>query len=290
MPGTEEKGAQLETELDPDVLTRKVVLRVDGKAVEATIGDALKQYELASASHGRMRSAKELEKAFEGKAEVADMFAKAINENDADLFKAACRRASVPDAVIEERFAQPKAHAANAASDDDEDDDGFDPQIAALVEHNRQLMARLEAIEGTITKAKDTGVRNRQLADVRSALDSDPFIAQNMGRLDDEDREELYQTAYSIAKEASKLQTWGPGAVKVGVDRLKKRLRAFGAGDDGSDTRSRGDAVNGFGPAGMSVSQLHRRAGEPKPVPIRDRKKWGGNFVDRMVAKMKRPD
>lgn len=283
--GDADTGGTKVAALTADDLARTVTMKVDGQDRTLTVKQVMEGYSLAEASHARMREASELATSVANDTETAKMFGDALKSGDGDKLRDACQRVGLEQEHIDRLFAPAESDAAGPAGAGDDGDDAQSPRVAALEAAVVDLAARQKRTDDTILGAQRAGTDRGRSTQVKTLLDSDPEMAQYLERLDDDSRKEVYQMAYDVALLASKTQSWGPRTMQLGLDRAKKRLQAFGAGRADDDTRE-GDSAHGLGPASLAVPQLHRKAGEPELVSVRDKKGWCGSFGDRMRAIM----
>lgn len=303
MPGDGQNTNANPQRISEEMFDHLVVTKEDGREVEKPLRDVIRDAQKKVVAEKRFQEASVKEQAAESAMQVLRDLKEGREKGDVQTLARAFRNAGWSEEDINAMFEPTDGSRAGKGSRaaDDEDDRGGrqygspggddDEQTDEGNQTNRELLdkvSRLENVVETLTKAyegakENAKVRNVQLQ-VSQAVESDAALSRILRTASQEDREWILELARSSCNKASKTLPWGPRAIQAGLEDLKRKLKAIGAGrtarpdasddegtsDDGDGYLEEDDDLPGLGPSSTSGNRLHQVSSQGKRVSVRD--------------------
>lgn len=265
--------------LSEEQLDAMVTVKVNGAESQVRVRDLVPAYQKRAAADEDLRTIAEVRK----RAEAADEFRESILTRDQVRMQRAFKSMGFSDDQVAALMA---ADPSEPADDDDDEPVRPDPALTNRIE---RMEKGLETLLTAFNTAKETSSRRKHRDEILDVVDKDEELSKIMSSGSKEDKQFLTDLAEKFVTEASKEYPWGPRAIQVGLENLKKRLLSLRGSANGSASDDLTDdlvpAGFGQGAAGRTATQLHHRTNE-KRVPVND-PSYSQNVFERLGRYMR---
>lgn len=297
MPETGQTATNTEPQrISEDMMSALVPVKLDGREELRPLSEVIGGYQKKTVAEKRFQEASVKEQAAETAMRVLQDLQEGRKKGDAEALARAFRNAGWSEEDISAMF-EPTGGAAGGQSDDDQrshrqygqdgaadGDDGDDDEKLQLRQEIAELKQVVGELQGAYKKAQEGAKVRTVQAQVHQAVETDPHLSRILRNASPEDRDWVLELARSSCNKASKTLPWGPRAIQAGLEDLKRRLKAIGAGrsagsgasddedasDDGTVYPDDEDDDTGFGPSSTSGNRLHQVSSQGKRVSVRE--------------------